>query len=162
QESAGHRFDRSKVLLDPYAKAIAGREVWGRLPDWNRQPQYRGRLVFEDFDWEDDRALEIPMEDLVIYEMHVRGFTRHASSGVRHPGTYAAIRDKISYLKELNINCIELMPVFEFDEFEGSHELASGDRLYNYWGYSTVAFFAPKSGYAATGALGMQVDELKT
>jgi glycogen operon protein len=159
---SGHRYDFSKILIDPYAKAIAGREVWGRQPDWNRQPQYRSRLVFEDFDWEDDRHLEIPMEDLVIYEMHVRGFTKHPSSGVRHPGTYAAIRDRISYLKELNINCIELMPIFEFDEFEGSRELRPGHRLYNYWGYSTVGFFAPKAGYAATGPLGMHADELKS
>lgn len=161
-EVSGHRYDFSKILIDPYAKAIAGREVWGRQPDWNRQPQYRSRLVFEDFDWEDDRHLEIPMEDLVIYEMHVRGFTKHPSSGVRHPGTYAAIRDRISYLKELNINCIELMPIFEFDEFEGSRELSPGHRLYNYWGYSTVGFFAPKAGFAATGPLGMQADELKS
>jgi isoamylase len=161
-EPAGHRFDATKILLDPYAKAIAGREVWGSQPDWNRQPQYRGRLVFEDFDWEDDRALEIPTEDLIIYEMHVRGFTRHQSSGVRHPGTFAAIRSKIPYLKELNVNCVELMPVFEFDEMEGARELRPGHRLCNYWGYSSVGFFAPKAAYAATAPLGMQVDEFKT
>lgn len=158
----GHRYDDSRILLDPYAKAVAGRETWGKIPDWDRKPQYRSRLIFEDFDWEDDRHLEIPMEDLVIYEMHVRGFTRHPSSGSRHPGTFAAIREKIPYLKDLNINCVEMMPVFEFDEFDGSRETAPGHRLYNYWGYSTVAFFAPKTAYAATGALGMQADELKT
>lgn len=161
-ERTGHRYNPQKILLDPYAKAIAGREAWGKLPDWNEHPQYRSRIVFEDFDWEDDQALEIPMEDLVIYEMHVRGFTRHTSSGVKHPGTYAAIRQKIPYLKELNINCVELMPIFEFDEFEGSRELSPGHRLYNYWGYSTVGFFAPKAGFAATGSLGMQVDEFKS
>lgn len=161
-ERTGHRYNPQKILLDPYAKAIAGREAWGKLPDWNEHPQYRSRIVFEDFDWEDDQALEIPMEDLVIYEMHVRGFTRHASSGVKHPGTYAAIRQKIPYLKELNINCVELMPIFEFDEFEGSRELSPGHRLFNYWGYSTVGFFAPKAGFAATGSLGMQVDEFKS
>ena len=117
---AGHRFDRSKVLLDPYARAIAGRDVWGVTPDWDRPCPYRGRLVFDDFDWEGDRPLEIPIEDLVIYEMHVRGFTRHPSSGVKFPGTFAGIREKIPYLKELGVNCVELMPIFEFDEFENS------------------------------------------
>jgi glycogen operon protein len=101
------------------------------------------------------------MEDLVIYEMHVRGFTRHPSSGVSHPGTFAVIRDKIPYLKALGINCVELLPIFEFDEFENSHHNANGELLMNYWGYSTIGFFAPKAGYAATGKLGMQVDELK-
>jgi glycogen operon protein len=160
---AGLRFDRDVVLLDPCAKAISGRDVWGKEPDWSRPFPHRGRLVFEDFDWEDDRALEIPMEDLVIYEMHVRGFTRHASSGAKYPGTFAAIREKIPYLKDLGVNCVELMPIYEFDEFENSRRHPeTGQMLYNYWGYSTVGFFAPKTGFAATGRLGMQVDELKT
>jgi len=158
----GHRFDKTRILLDPYAKAIGGRDIWGKVPDWNDMFQYRGRLVFEDFDWEDDHALETPIEDLVIYEAHVRSFTRHPSSRVKFPGTYAALVEKIPYLKQLGINCIELMPVYEFDEFENSRPNPStGETLYNYWGYSTVAFFAPKSGYAATGKFGMQVDELK-
>ncbi len=93
--------------------------------------------------------------------MHVRGFTRHPSSGVKFPGTFAGIREKIPYLKELGVNCVELMPVFEFDEFENSRPGPDGGVLMNYWGYSTVGFFAPKAGYAATGKLGMQVDELK-
>jgi glycogen operon protein len=160
---AGHRFDKSKILLDPYAKAIGGRDVWGEKPDWDNIFHHRGRLVFEDFDWEDDCPLEIPMEDLVIYEMHVRSFTRHPSSGVKHPGTFAAITEKIPYLKELGVNCIELMPVYEFDEFENSKpNPVTGEMLYNYWGYSTVGFFAPKTGYAATGRFSMQVDELKS
>jgi glycogen operon protein len=159
----GHRFDRSKILLDPYAKAIGGRDRWGVPPDWKEPFPLRGRLIFEDFDWEDDRPLETPMEDLVIYEMHVRSFTRHPSSQVKYPGTFAAIREKIPYLKELGVNCVELMPIFEFDEFENSRQHpATGETLYNYWGYSTVGFFAPKTGYAATGRFGMQCDELKT
>jgi anti-anti-sigma factor len=97
----GHRFDPSKVLLDPYAKAVAGRDVWGTPPDWDRPCPYRGRLVLEDFDWEGDRPLETPIEDLVIYEMHVRGFTRHPSAGVEFPGTFYGVREKIPYLKEL-------------------------------------------------------------
>ena len=159
----GHRFDRTKILLDPYAKTVGGRDVWLRPPNWDDIYQHRARLVFEDFDWEADTPLEIPMEDLVIYEMHVRGFTQHPLSGVKHRGTYAGIRDKIPYLKSLGVNCVELMPIFEFDEWEnGRRHPETGAWLTNYWGYSTLAFFAPKAGFAATGRLGMQVDELKT
>jgi len=159
----GHRFDKSKILMDPYAKAIGGRDVWGQPPDWDGVYQHRARLVYDDFDWDDDHPLEIPLEDLVIYEMHVRSFTKHPSSGVRFPGVFAGIREKIPYLKELGVNCIELLPIYEFDEFEGSREDPKTGRqlVGNYWGYSTLGFFAPKAGYAATGKLGMQVDEFK-
>jgi glycogen operon protein len=160
--AAGHRFDRTKILLDPCARAIGGRAVWGAFPDWDAAFPHRGRLVFDDFDWEGDRPLETPMEDLVVYEMHVRGFTRHPSSRVKFPGTFAGIREKIPYLKELGVNGIELMPIYEFDEFEHSRPSpVDGSLLMNYWGYSTLGFFAPKAGYAATGKLGMEVDELK-
>jgi isoamylase len=159
---AGHRFDPTKILLDPYAKVIGGRDVWGVQPDWNDVYQHRGRIVFDDFDWQSDRPLEIPIEDLIIYEMHVRGFTQHPSSGVKHPGSFAGIREKIPYLKDLGVNCVELMPIFEFDEFENSRtHPETGELLLNYWGYSQVGFFAPKAGYAATGKFSMQVDELK-
>lgn len=158
----GHWFNKEKVLLDPYAKAVGGRDIWGEEPDWSNSFQYRSRVAFDDFDWDDDRPLEISMKDLIIYEMHVRGFTKHKSSGVKHPGTFAALREKIPYLKELGVNCVELMPIYEFDEFENSRiSPVTGERLLNYWGYSTVGFFAPKSGYAATGKYGMQVDEFK-
>lgn len=158
----GHRFDRSQILLDPYAKAVSGRNVWGKQPVNNSQFQHRGLLVYDDFDWVNDRPLGIPAEDLIIYEMHVRGLTRHPSSGVKYPGTFAAIRDKIPYLKELGINCVELMPIHEFDELHNKFINPETEKpLKNYWGYNTVGFFAPKAGYAATGALGMQVDEFK-
>lgn len=158
----GHWFNETKVLTDPYAKAIGGRDVWGGDPDWTDEYQHRSRIVFDDFDWEDDGPLEIPPENLVIYEMHVRGFTRHQSSRVKHPGTFAGIREKISYLKDLGVNCIELMPIHEFDEFENSRiSPINGERLLNYWGYSNIGFFAPKAGFAATGKYGMQVDEIK-
>jgi len=158
----GHRFDPEKVVLDPYAQSIGGREIWGEEADTRWQYQHRAQLVPSDYEWDNDRQLEIPIEDLVIYEMHVRGFTRHPSSGVKHPGVFAAIREKIPHLKELGVNCIELMPIFEFDELEyGGTNPITGERLYNYWGYSTIGFFAPKAGYAATGGLGMQVDEFK-
>lgn len=159
----GHWFNPDKILMDPYAKAIGGRDVWGEEPDWDDQYQHRARIVYDDFDWESDKPLETPIEDLIIYEMHVRGFTRHESSQVKYPGTFAAIKEKIDYLKNLGINCIELMPIFEFDEFEHSRPSPADEDelLMNYWGYSPVGFFAPKTGYAATGKYGMQVDELK-
>lgn len=161
-----HRFNPEVVLMDPYAKGIGGRDVWGATPDWNDSFQHRARIVHDDFDWEGDRPLEIPMEDWVVYEAHVRSFTRHASAKVKNPGTFAAIRDKIPYLKELGVNCLELMPIFEFDEFGDSKKSPlTGETLYNYWGYSTVGFFAPKAGFAATGKAKdatMVADELKT
>lgn len=159
----GHRFDKKVVLSDPYAKAIGGRDRWRDDSNLKRNYPFRSRLVFDDFDWEEDNPLETPMEDLIIYEIHVRGFTAHPSSEVRHRGTFAAIREKIPYLRDLGINCVELMPIYEFDEFEHSRKNPdTGDLLVNYWGYSTLNFFAPKAGYAATGKYGMAVDELKT
>lgn len=161
-EREGHRFDRDNILMDPYARAIGGRDEWGTAPDHDALYVHRARPLIEDFDWGDDTPLETPIEDLIIYEMHVRGFTRHPSSGVRFPGTFDGLREKIPYLKELGINCVELMPIFEFDEWEYDRtNPETGERLKNYWGYSTVGFFAPKAGYAATGTYGMQADELK-
>lgn len=158
----GHRFNKEKILMDPYAKLIAGRDVWGVQPDWNSKYQYRARIVYDDFDWEDDLPLETPVGDLVIYEMHVRNFTCDPSSKVKYPGTFAGIMEKIPYLKGLGVNCIELMPIHEFDEFENSKPSpVDGRMLYNVWGYSNVGFFAPKAAYASTGKFGMQVDELK-
>ena len=158
----GYRFDGSNILMDPYARTTSGREEWGVEPNWEIQYQHRSRISFDDFDWEGDSPLELKDEDLVIYEMHVRSFTQSESSNVKFKGTYAGIVEKIPYLKELGINAVELMPVFEFDEFENSRiHPDTGERLYNYWGYSTVAFFAPKAGFASTGKYGMQVDEFK-
>ncbi|GAB2470623.1 glycogen debranching protein [Xylanimonas ulmi] len=158
----GHWFDPDKILLDPYAQIISGRDVWGEMPDDGALRPLRSRILQNDFDWQGDRPLQIPMEDLVIYEAHVRGLTAHPSSGVKHPGTFAAVREKIPYLNDLGINAVELLPVYEFDEFENWRMSPDGStRLLNYWGYSTVGFFAPKAGLAATGHLGMQADELK-
>lgn len=161
--SAGHRFNKEAILMDPYSHLISGRDVWGVQPDWDNEVyHYRSRVSFDDFDWEGDIPLEIAPEDLIIYEAHVRGFTKSESSGVKFPGTYAGLVEKIPYLKSLGINAIELMPVFEFDEFENSRiHPDTGEQLYNYWGYSTLGFFAPKAAFAATGQFGMQVDELK-
>lgn len=156
----GHWFDKERVLLDPYAKAVSGRNIWGKEPDWEDKFQHRGRIIYDDFDWEGDRPLQIEMQDLIIYETHVRSFTKHFSSKAKYSGTFSGLLEKIPYLKELGINCIELLPIFEFDEFENSRVI-DGENLYNYWGYSTVNFFAPKAGYAATGKFGMEVDEFK-
>ena len=158
----GHRFDKSKILLDPYAKLIVGRDVWGKQPNWDSLYQYRARVVLADFDWENDMPLETPVNDLIVYEMHVRNFTCGAASGVKHRGTFAGIVEKIPYLLELGVNCVELMPIHEFDEFENYRPSpVDGHPLYNLWGYSNVGFFAPKAAYASSGRFSMQVDELK-
>ena len=161
EDTPGSCFDRSKVLLDPYAKGITGRNEWGISMAAYTEFAHRGRIVYDDFNWEGDRPLEIPMEDLVIYEAHVRAFTKHSSSDVKYAGTFAGMMNKIPYLKELGVNCVELLPVFSFDETENCNVSPDGKRLYNCWGYSTVGFFAPKAAYAATGKYGMEVDELK-
>lgn len=161
---SGYVFDRTKILLDPYAKMVSGRNVWGKKPDWSQPFQYRSKILSDSFLWESDHPLKIPHEDLIIYEMHVRGFTKHASSKVTHKGTYDGLREKIPYLKSLGINAVELLPIFEFDDqesFESSRTNPNGEPLCNYWGYSTVSFFAPKAGYAATGKAHNQVNELK-
>jgi len=163
QPERGLRFDSTKILSDPYARLISGRDVWGAPPDWSDVYPYRSRVLMEDFDWGNDTPLHTPPEDLIVYETHVRGFTRHPSSGVSAPGTFMGLREKIPYLRELGVNCVELLPIYEFDEHSNTNaNPQTGEPLYNYWGYSTVAFFAPKAGYAATGAHGMQADELKT
>ena len=109
----GLLFNKNNILLDIYAKAVAGQRVWG-VPQIEGD-YYRARVVKDDFDWKKSKQLLIPMEDLIIYEMHVRGFTKHPSSGVQHPGTFAGLKEKIPYLKELGINAVELMPIFEFE-----------------------------------------------
>ncbi len=160
--SAGLRFDSRHILLDPYAQAVGGRESF-RAPIRERDIfPHRGRIPRNHYDWEHDRPLDLAVQDLVIYEMHVRGFTRHASSGVAHPGTFDGLREKIPYLQSLGVNCVELMPIFEFDEHENTRTNAeTGELLHNYWGYSTLAFRAPKAGYAARASRGEEVDELK-
>ena len=139
-------FDKTKPLLDPYARAVSGQSVWGE--HFGPQNAYHASVVKNNFDWDDSHQPLLPMEELIIYEMHVRGFTRHESSGVRHPGTFAGIMEKIPYLKKLGITAVELMPIFEFDEMSG-HRLEGGQELLDYWGYNSVSFFAPNSSYSA-------------
>lgn len=159
--AAGHRFNFDQVLLDPYAREISGMPLWRPTRD-HAIPHLRCRVPTEDFDWHHDRPLNLPESELVIYEMHVRGFTQHESSGVRARGTFDGMREKIGYLKELGVNCVELMPIFEFNERENTRtNPLTGETLCNYWGYSTIGFFAPKAAYAASGPTGGECNELR-
>lgn len=163
-EKKGLLYDAKRSLLDPRALIVTGREVWGKLPDPKNPFQFRGRISAWEFDWGADHPLKWPHNDLIIYEVHVRGFTKDESSGVKHKGTFDGMREKIPYLKELGVTAVELLPVFEFDEFDGLLEPRrdeDGNILYNYWGYNTVGFFAPKAGYAATGTENGQMEEFK-
>ena len=137
-------FDKTKYILDPYAKAVTGQSKWGKPQ--RDQCVYKARVVFNDYDWGNFKTTPIPLEELIIYELHVRGFTKDESSGVENRGTFAGIREKIPYLKELGINAVELMPIFEFDEI-GAHRYFEGEPLFDYWGYNTVGFFAPNTSY---------------
>ena len=151
-------YDKTQPLLDPYARAVTGQSVWGEQP--NQDHGYRARVVVNDFDWGDHVDPVRPIQDLIIYELHVRGFTKDASSGVEHPGTFAGIREKIPYLKDLGITAVELMPVFEFDETMGRREV-NGRMLLDYWGYNPVSFFAPNTSYTAQKEFNREGDELK-
>lgn len=152
-------FDRTKYLLDPYARAVTGQSTWGEKPAGGYR--YRSRVVVDEFDWGDFEQPLIPMKDLIIYELHVRGFTRHESSGVTRPGTFEGLREKIPYLKELGINAVELMPVFEFDEMRDDR-VVGGKRLLDYWGYNPVSFFAPNTSYTAAIEYNREGTELKS
>ena len=158
EPSKGLIFDKTKYLLDPYAKAVTGQSQWGSSPGVTKN--YKARVVKDDFDWENSCRPLIPMEDLVIYEMHVRGFTRDPSSGVIHPGTFAGMVEKLPYLLELGVNVVELMPIFEFNEMQ-DYRVVDGQELYNYWGYNTVSFFAPNTSYAASTEYNREGNELK-
>ncbi|MBQ8687639.1 MAG: glycogen debranching enzyme [Ruminococcus sp.] len=154
------RYQNQLVLLDPYAKSVSGRNCWCSSIDPGRAGKFRGRVVADEFDWEGDTCLDIPLKDLIIYEAHVRSMTMHESAEVTAPGTFAGLMEKIPYLRSLGINCIELLPVFEFDEME-YNRFYNQKRILNYWGYSTLNFFSPKAGYAASGMAGGQVQEFK-
>ncbi len=157
------RFDRRQVLLDPYGKAVAGLERWGEVSGaWGRLASLRSRVVDEEFDWGHEQPLRIALADSVIYEVHVRGFTRHPSSGVQHPGTFSGIVEKIPYLKQLGITALELMPVTEFEECDNPRRNPlTGEPLRNFWGYQPVSFFSPKTSYARPNATGQVVREFK-
>ena len=169
----GHRFNLRIPLLDPWAQAVAGEYNWeiGQSIDAgapaqqpSSYPSPKCLVIKNDFDWGGDRHPGIPLEDSIIYELHVRGFTRHPSSGVKHAGTFLGLIEKIDYLKTLGVTAVELLPIHEFNTDELIlRNPSTGERLKNFWGYSPVLFIAPKSGYAVGDALeGAQVSEFKT
>lgn len=129
-----------KVTVDPYVRELAGREPFGKRRKGSEH-ELRGRLISPEYDWEGDRRPNLKWNEVVAYSLHVRGFTKHSSSKVQHRGTYLGVIEKIPYLKELGINQIQCMPVYEFDECTGTK--------INYWGYGPAYYFAPKEAYAA-------------
>lgn len=176
----GHRFNRFKVLLDPFAKALTSFATWdlskARGYNWdspdkdlsfseydNIMDMPKCIVVSDDFDWEGDRPLNFQLRHSIIYEMHVAGLTRHKSSGVKHPGTYRGVVEMIPYFKELGITSLELLPIMEFDLFSVNRiNPETGKQLENYWGYDPISFFAPKGRYSSSGDNGEQVKEFKT
>lgn len=155
----GLRFDKTKFLLDPYARAVTGQSRWREKH--TGVTEYHARVVEDDFHWGDFHDLHIPFQDMVIYEMHVRGFTQHPSSRVWNPGTFEGIVEKLPYLKKLGINTIELMPIFEFDEL-AEERIYNEKQLINYWGYNTICYFAPNTSYSAAVEYNHEGTELKT
>jgi len=175
----GLRFNVHKALLDPYAQALTGnyqRNFQKALAYDPSSPD--GDLSFsteddagaipkcvvvsDSFDWKGDQPLNYPLRNCLIYEAHVKGLSRHQSSGVSHPGTFLGVVESIPYLKKLGITSLELLPVQEFDEFDNlRHNPLNGSALTNYWGYATLCFFAPKASYSASGRNGEQVNEFK-
>ncbi len=180
QPAEGHRFNHHRILIDPYATALLGTSRW----DWQRALAFNSDSPERDlsfcpeenahwspkclladhrFEWGGDRPLKVGWPDTVIYETHVRGLTIHPSSGVTHPGTFLGVIEKIPYFRELGVTAVELMPVQEFNENElVVRNPLTGELLRNYWGYNTVAFFAPKESYGTGASPGCQVAEFKT
>lgn len=179
QPEEGHRFNPRKLLVDPFASAVAlvpEQDFALAQTDDSSSPDADATVAAIDdgkiapkcvvshhhFDWEGDRPPRHPMSKTVIYELHVRGFTIDPSSKVSHPGTYRGLMAMIPYLKELGITAVELMPVQEFNEYHLSRtNPVTGERLKNFWGYDPVSFFAPKGSYSSTGRQGHQMVEFK-
>lgn len=167
-DKTGHRYNVHKLIVDPYSKALCGQSHWDERSfgfDLNSNKGYHSFSKVNNydsgvksivvgntkFDWNNDKPLNIPFSKTIIYEMHVRGFTIDKSSKVKYPGTYLGIIDKIPYLKELGVTAVELLPVFEFNELEDIRfNPITKERLKNFWGYSTLSFFAPESWYSST------------
>ena len=164
QKPALHRFDSRLVLFDPYARALSGPSPWQgvRRREAAKQGNWRGLLVDDQFDWGKDRPLNRHLADSVIYEVHVRGFTRDPSANVKEPGTFPGLIEKIPYLQQLGVTAVELLPVTEFDEADNyRRNPLTGEQLHNFWGYHPLAWFAPKAAYAAGTEAGCQVREFK-
>jgi isoamylase len=175
----GHRFNRYKVLLDPFAKALTSSYIWdlskSRGYDWNSPDkdlslsEYddtanmpKSIVISDDFDWQGDRPLNFPLRHSIIYETHIAGLTRHKSSGVKHPGTYKGVIEMIPYFTELGITSLEMLPIMEFDLHSVQRvNPITDEHLENYWGYDPISFFAPKGHYSSSGTNGAQVNEFK-
>jgi isoamylase len=163
-EDPRNRFDPNRILSDPYAKVLSTSHCWGQDDYSEPTSTPRGRITFDTpFDWQKVPQPKLPMEDVIIYEMHVRAFTEHPSSQVKAPGTFLAMIEKIPYLKELGINAIELLPIFEFDECHNQNtNPKTHKKLCNMWGYSTINFFAPMNRYASSSGWTQAIDEFRT
>jgi len=158
-----HRFDPGAVVFDPYARALSGPSLWQETQRRAaREGHWRGLVVDEPFDWEGQRPLNRHLADTIIYELHVRGFTKDPSAGIEAGGTFRGLIEKIPYLQELGITAVELLPVTEFDEADNYRKNPlTGERLHNYWGYHPLGWFAPKAAYANSPEAGAQVREFK-
>jgi len=179
EPSKGHRFNFNRLLLDPFATAISRPPLWdfvsarGYDASSSEQDMAVSKLdnsasmpkcvfVNDSFDWAGDQPPRHPWSETIVYEAHVRGFTIHPRSGVDHPGTYRGLMEKIPYLKDLGVTAVELMPVQEFNEIPVTRgNPQTGKALGNFWGYDSVAFFAPKASYSSSGGLGHQKLEFK-
>lgn len=160
--SAPHSYDSGKLLADPYAFALNGRRLWGKQTTVTNDMFRRAVLVNHDYDWELDQPINRPLADSVIYELHVRGFTRDPSSHVAAPGTFRGLIEKIPYLQELGVTAVELLPVTEFDETDIDRlNPEDGSPLRNVWGYHPLSFFALKAAYAADSGSGSEIREFK-
>ena len=162
--NAGLRYNRNKVLIDPYSRGNNDK-VWNRAnacdDSDNVATSFRSVVIDPtDYDWEGDQPLNRPIADTIIYELHVGGFTRSPSSGVKHGGTFQGLIEKISYLKRLGVTAVELMPIFDFDE-NTPVRMVDGKPLWNFWGYSTVSFFAPQSYYCVSPEVGSHLREFR-
>lgn len=150
QYEYNYRVDK-RVEIDPYVKEIAGHKMFGQKEDPDSH-KVRGKICQDTFDWDGDEPLNIPCHEVVAYTLHVRGFTMHSSSKVKHKGTFLGVAEKLPYLKELGINQIQCMPVYEFKEYEGVRR--------NYWGYGKGCYFAPKAAYAASDHVRRELKEM--
>lgn len=162
--TTGYRFNKNKVLLDPYAKGNTN-ALWKRTDALgsidNLATSMRSVVIdISDYDWEGDRPINRPMSDSIIYEMHVGGFTRSPSSRSNNPGTFSAVTEKIPYLKELGITAVELLPIFDFDEENNLREV-NGEPLKDYWGYNPHSYFAPEASYCVLPDAGHHIREFR-
>ncbi len=162
----GHRFDAGKLLIDPYARAVAygayDRDAAKRPGDNIARAMKSVVVDTSAYDWEGDQTLDHPFSSMVIYEMHPGGFTKNPSSGLPTPlrGTYAGLIEKIPYLKSLGITAVELLPVQQFDPQDAGPEEISA-QLINYWGYQPIALFAPHRGYCLSADALAPVNEFR-